>query len=54
MAYDDDRPGFFGYLFRLVLVLLVLGAIGLLAFAYFGDLSVEPAPRSLPIDLDAS
>ncbi|MCC5999980.1 MAG: hypothetical protein JJU19_03845 [Pararhodobacter sp.] len=54
MAYDDQRPGFLGYLFRLILILLILGLLGLVAFAYFGDLGVEPAPRSIPIELDAT
>ena len=53
MAFDDDRPSFLGYVFRLILVLVLLGLIGLVAFAYFGDLSVEPEPRSLPVELDA-
>lgn len=51
MAYRDDRPGILGYLFRLILILLVLGGLGFLAFAYVGDLSVPTAPRSLPVDL---
>lgn len=54
MAYDDRRPGFLGYLFRLILVLLVLGAVGFVAFAYFGDLGIDPAPRSIPIEIDAN
>ncbi|MFN3954714.1 MAG: hypothetical protein ACK4LQ_09690 [Pararhodobacter sp.] len=54
MARNDDRPGILGYLFRLILILLLLGGIGLLAFAYFGDLSVEPQPRSMPVDLNRS
>ncbi|MCC5988287.1 MAG: hypothetical protein JJT95_11440 [Pararhodobacter sp.] len=53
MAFDDDRPSFLGYLFRLILILILLGVIGLVAFAYFGDLTVEPQPRSLPVEIDA-
>lgn len=51
MAFNDDRPGILGYLFRLILILLVLGAIGFIAFAYVGDLSVPTEPRTLPVDL---
>lgn len=49
--YDDDGPGFFGYLFRLVLVLVLVGGVGFVAFAYFGDLSRTPEPRSIPVEL---
>jgi len=52
MALSDDRPGFLGFFFRLVLILLILGGLGFLAFAYFGDLSISPEPRSLPIDIN--
>lgn len=47
----DDRPGFFGYLFRLLVILIIVGGLGFVAFAYFGDLSQTPEPRSLPVDL---
>lgn len=53
MAFDDDRPSFLGYVFRLLLFLILLGLIGLVAYAYFGDLSVQPERRSLPVELDA-
>lgn len=53
MGFEDERPGFLSYFFRLILILLLLGLIGLVAFAYFGDLSVEPQPRSLPVEIDA-
>ncbi len=54
MGFEDDRPSFLGYLFRLILILVLLGLIGLVAYAYFGDLSVDPAPRSLPVEIDAN
>lgn len=54
MPRHDDRPGFFGYLFRLVLILLLLAGVGFLAFAFVGDLSVTPQPRSLPVDLNGN
>ena len=34
-------------------VLLVLIAIGLVGFAYFGDLSPTREDRSVPVELDA-
>ena len=46
----DDRPSLLGYLFRLMLALV--GGLGFVAFAYFGDLSVTPEPRTLQIDLN--
>ena len=54
MGFEDDRPSFLGYLFRLILILVLLGMIGLVAYAYFGDLSIDPEPRSLPVEIDAS
>lgn len=47
----DDRPTILGYLFRLVMMLVLVGAIGFVAYAYFGDISREPESRTLPIDL---
>jgi hypothetical protein len=47
--YNDDGPGFLSYLMRLLLVLVLLAALGLVAFAYFGDLAVEPALQSVPV-----
>ena len=51
MSLYDDGPGVIGYLLRLVLILVLLGGVGFLAFAYFGDLSRQPEPRSLPVEL---
>lgn len=47
----DDRPSLIGYLVRLLVIVLLVGGAGFLAFAYFGDLSREPQPRSLPVEL---
>ncbi|GAB4261838.1 MAG: hypothetical protein Kow0013_06750 [Pararhodobacter sp.] len=52
MRHYDDGPGFFGYLFRLIMVLILLGGIGFLAFAYVGDLSQPATPRRIPLDLN--
>ena len=49
--YDDDGPGFFGYVIRLLVVLVLVGGVGFVAFAWFGDLSRTPEPRSLPVTL---
>ncbi|WP_165814484.1 hypothetical protein [Pararhodobacter oceanensis] len=47
----DERPGFFGYLFRLLVILILFGGLGFLGFAYLGDLSRAPEPRSVPVEL---
>lgn len=52
--YHDERPGLLGYALRLVVILVVLGAIGLVGFAYFGDLSPVTDSRSIPISLDGN
>ncbi|WP_323037166.1 hypothetical protein [Pararhodobacter sp.] len=54
MSRYDDGPGLFGYLFRLIVILALVGGIGFLAYAYFGDLSQTPEPRSIPIDINES
>lgn len=41
------------YLIRLVVILVLLGGIGLVAFAYVGDLRPERVPVSIPVDVDA-
>lgn len=53
MPRKVDRPGFFGYLVRALLILLLIAGLGFVAFAYFGDLEVPSEPRSLPVDLGA-
>jgi len=52
MSRYDDGPGIIGYLFRLIFILLLVSALGFLAYAYFGDLSRVPEPRTIPIDLN--
>lgn len=39
-------------LLRLILVLALLGAIGLIAFAYFGDMSPDQSQTETPVTLD--
>lgn len=51
MPRRDDRPGFFGYLFRALILLLLIAGLGFVAFAYFADLDMPAEPRSLPVDL---
>jgi len=34
-------------------MLVLVGGIGFVAFAYFGDLSRTPEPHSLPVDLNS-
>ncbi|PRX32681.1 hypothetical protein SAMN05216257_10696 [Meinhardsimonia xiamenensis] len=40
------------YLFRLILILAILGGIGILGYAYFGDLSPERRDVTQPVTLD--
>lgn len=47
--YKDEGPGFLSYIFRFLLVLVVLAGLGLVAFAYVGDLRVTPTPQSVPV-----
>jgi hypothetical protein len=39
--------------FKLVLFLLVVGAVGLVGYAYLGDLSPDQTDVSEPVDLNA-
>lgn len=40
-------------LLKLLGILIVIGAIAVVGFAYLGDLSPDQDDRSLPVDLDA-
>lgn len=40
-------------LVKFLLLLLVLGAVGLVIYAYIGNLAPEPEDHSLPVTLDA-
>ena len=42
-----------GRLFKFILILIVLGALALVGFAYFTDLSPDQTPVSEPVQLDA-
>ncbi|WP_256372958.1 hypothetical protein [Pseudoruegeria sp. HB172150] len=41
-------------IFKLILILLVLGAIGLTGYAYLGDMTPEQQDVSEPVILDGS
>ncbi|MDJ0859830.1 MAG: hypothetical protein QNI90_10020 [Dinoroseobacter sp.] len=41
-----------GKLFIALLVLIVLGAIGLLGYGYLGDLSPNAEPTTIPVELN--
>jgi hypothetical protein len=43
-----------GRLVKLVLVLAIIGGVGLVAFAYFGDLAPPQSPQSMSVTLDAN
>jgi len=53
MARYDEGPGLFGYLFRFVLIVVLLAALGLVAFAFFGDLSQPATPQRVPLAVPA-
>jgi len=42
-----------GRLLKFVVVIAVLGALGLMGYAYLGDLAPEPSRQSLTVTLDA-
>lgn len=42
-----------GRLFKLLIFILVLGGLGLVGYAYLGDLSPEQTEQSEPIELNA-
>jgi uncharacterized protein (UPF0333 family) len=42
------------YIFRLVLILVLLAAIAVVAYAYIGDMSPQRAPVSEPVELEAA
>ena len=43
-----------GRLFRLILFLIVVGALAVVGFAYLGDLSPEQDEVSEPVEFDGS
>ena len=45
--------GLMKYLFRLILILVVLTAIAVVAYAYFGDMTARRTPVTTPIALEA-
>lgn len=51
MPRYDDRPGLLGYLMRFLVMLILLAGIGLVGFAYVGDLSRPAQPRIQPVTL---
>ncbi|WP_417269845.1 hypothetical protein [Celeribacter sp.] len=40
------------FLFRLIVILLGLAAIGLVGFAYVGDLTPERSEQSVPVTIE--
>ncbi len=43
-----------GRIFKLVLILLVLGAIGVIGFAYLGDMSPDSHEQRIEVNLPGS
>ena len=48
------RAGTMRYIFRLLLILVVLGAIAVLAYAYVGDLTAQRTPVETPVTLEVN
>lgn len=40
-------------LIKLLIVLLILGAIGVAGYAYLGDMAPRPAETRVPVDVNA-
>lgn len=51
MPRYDDRPGFLGYLFRFLFLLVLVAGLGFVGFAYVGDLDRPADPRMVPVTL---
>ncbi len=43
-----------GMLFKFLFVVLILGGLGLVGFAYFGDLTPEQTDVTTPVQLNAN
>lgn len=42
------------YIFRLVLIIILLGGIAVLGYSFVGDLSPQRAPVEIPITLEVN
>jgi hypothetical protein len=51
MARYDEGPGPLGYLFRFLLMLVLLTGLGFVAYAFVGNLDRPASPRMLPVTL---
>jgi hypothetical protein len=54
MARYDEGPGFLGYLFRLLFVILLVVGLGFVAYSLVGDLARPASPRIVPVTLGGS
>lgn len=43
-----------GRFLKVLLFLIILGVLGLVAFAYFGDLTPVQEDRSVPVEIDGT
>lgn len=50
---NAEGEAMIGRLVKFLVVVVLLGVIGLVGFAYIGDLAPEPAEQSLTVTLDA-
>lgn len=51
MPRYQEGPGLLGYLFRFLLLVVLLAGLGFVAFAYLGDLSRPAQPQIQPVTL---
>lgn len=49
MARYNDEPTVFGSILKFLVLIVILGLLGLVAFAYVGDLGIEQRSLSIPV-----
>jgi hypothetical protein len=51
MARYDEGPGFLSYLFRFLMVVILVVGLGFVAYSLVGDLARPASPRIVPVTL---
>lgn len=51
---ERRRRGFLGYVFRFLFLLILLAGLGVVGYAYVGNLDVNPEPRVIELEIPQS